>query len=87
MACGLPVVATAVGGVPEIVIEGVTGHLVPLTGRGSGLGAALAEKVNAVLDNPSAAREMGRAGRQRVLDDFTWRAVAARTAELYRSLL
>lgn len=87
MACGLPVVATSVGGIPEIVVEGVTGYLVPLTDGESGLGSALAERVNAVLEDQTRARAMGEAGRERVSQHFTWRAIAARTVELYAKLL
>jgi len=87
MACELPVVATAVGGIPEIVVEGVTGYLVPLPDTGYGLGSALAERVNAILEDPTRARTMGRAGRERVLAEFTWQAIAARTAALYASLV
>ncbi|HTX01588.1 MAG TPA: glycosyltransferase, partial [Acidimicrobiales bacterium] len=86
MACGLPVVASAVGGIPEIVVEGETGYLVPVPEGASGLGAALAERVNAVLAEPSRARAMGAAGRRRVEEQFSWRAIAGRTAELYASL-
>ncbi|MGA3353002.1 MAG: glycogen synthase [Acidimicrobiales bacterium] len=87
MACGLPVVATAVGGIPEIVVDGVTGYLVPLPDPDAGLGAALFERVNAVLSDTALACAMGEAGRQRVLHEFTWKAIAARTAELYASLI
>jgi starch synthase len=87
MACALPVVATAVGGIPEIVVEGTTGYLVEVPDGEVGLGAALAERVNAVLGDPSRAQAMGQAGRQRVQDHFTWAAVAAQTEALYRSLL
>jgi starch synthase len=88
MACGLPVVATAVGGIPEIVVEGVTGHLVPLSTGGAeeAVGAALAEAVQGLLDDPSRAAAMGAAGRRRVEEQFTWRSVAARTAALYERL-
>ena len=86
MACGLPVVATAVGGIPEVVVDGATGYLVDVPPGESGLGAALAERVTLLLSEPERARAMGQAGRQRVLDHFTWEAVAAQTAELYRSL-
>jgi alpha-maltose-1-phosphate synthase len=87
MACGLPVVASAVGGIPEIIVEGVTGHLVPIPEGGAGLGAALAERVTALLADPIRARAMGEAGRQRVLDHFTWKTIAERTAELYTAVL
>jgi alpha-maltose-1-phosphate synthase len=86
MACGLPVVATAVGGIPEIVVEGVTGHLVPIPESGDGLGSALAEAVRGLLEDPSRAAAMGAAGRARVEERFTWRSVAARTAALYAGL-
>ncbi len=87
MACGLPVVATSVGGIPEIVVEGVTGHLVPLPDGQTGLGSALAERVNAILGDQIQARAMGKAGRERVLRYFTWRAIATQTVELYSSLI
>jgi starch synthase len=87
MACGLPVVATAVGGIPEIVVEGVTGHLVPVPDDAGALGAALAAPVAALLEDPGRAAAMGAAGRERVEERFTWRAVAEQTAALYRSLL
>jgi starch synthase len=86
MACGLPVVATAVGGIPEIVEESVTGYLVPPEG-GEAVGEALAGLVGSLLEDPARAREMGAAGRARVVERFTWRSVAARTAELYASLI
>jgi alpha-maltose-1-phosphate synthase len=87
MACGLPVVATAIGGIPEIVVDSVTGYLVPLAGGGGAVGEALAALVGPLLDDPARAREMGAAGRARVVERFTWRSVAARTAELYASLI
>ena len=93
MACEVPVVASAVGGIPEIVVDGVTGRLVPYDAGGdgsprdpAGFAKDLAARVNELLDDPDTAARFGRAGRQRVLDDFRWEAIAARTAELYRSL-
>ena len=82
MACELPVVASAVGGIPEIVVDGVTGWLVPPGDPG-----ALAERVNALLLDPARAREMGKAGRRRVLEEFQWGVVADRTVALYRELV
>ena len=79
MACETPVVAHAVGGIPEIVVEGVTGHLVKV-------GDDLAAPLNALVQNPTQAAAMGAAGRRRVLAEFTWDTIAARTAELYRDL-
>jgi glycosyltransferase involved in cell wall biosynthesis len=87
MACGLPVVATAVGGIPEIVVEGVSGHLVAVPDGEAGLGVALAERVQGLLDDPVRAQTMGDAGRQRVMRHFTWQAIAAQTAEVYSSLV
>ncbi|HVX08712.1 glycogen synthase [Humibacter sp.] len=95
MACGLPVVATATGGIPEVVEDGVTGRLVPIEqatdGTGtpldperfvSDLGAALAE----ALADPDRAHEQGRAGRLRAQTQFSWPAIADQTLALYRRL-
>jgi alpha-maltose-1-phosphate synthase len=90
MACGVPVVGTAVGGIPEIIVDGETGYLVPVPDNRAergGLGRALAEAVNRVLADPEAAERMGQAGRRRVLEHFTWDAVARQTADLYASLV
>jgi alpha-maltose-1-phosphate synthase len=87
MACGLPVVATAVGGIPEIVVDGVSGLLVPVPDGETGLGSALAEQVHYILSDQVRARTMGEAGRERVLRHFTWQAIAAQTAEVYASLV
>jgi len=87
MACETPVVASAVGGIPEIVVEDVTGHLVPYVPDGAAFAAALAGRVNALLADPERAAAMGRAGRLRAIEHFGWPAVAARTVALYESLL
>ncbi len=90
MACGVPVVATAVGGIPEIVVHGETGYLVPVPEKPdqrSGLGHALAESLDRVLADPQGARRLGEAGRRRVLERFTWDAVARQTADLYSTLV
>ncbi len=81
MAAGKPVVATAVDGTPEVVIEGVTGHLVA-----PGDTAAMADRVAALLRDPARAREMGREGRQRVAE-FDAGLMVRRQEELYRRLL
>jgi glycosyltransferase involved in cell wall biosynthesis len=75
MGNGLPCVATAVGGTPEIVDEGTTGLLVP-PGEPEPLAAALIQ----LLSDPDKAERFGRAGRQKVLEDLNWGAVARRMA-------
>ena len=93
MACQTAVVATASGGIPEVVEDGVTGLLVPIEPRPDGTGepadpsrfaADLAARINELVADPARARDMGAAGRRRVLERFTWSAVADRTADLYR---
>ncbi|GAB3599218.1 glycogen synthase [Angustibacter peucedani] len=95
MACELAVVATATGGIPEVVDDGVTGRLVPLEQAQDGTGTPLdpdrfvadlaAALVEAVSD-PDAARRMGAAGRERAAREFSWGTVAGRTLAVYRSL-
>jgi len=82
MASGLPVVATAVGGVPEMVVDGETGLLVPPDDPG-----ALAEAVNSLLDDPERMRAMGEKGRDTVREHYTWDKVAERMAEYFREIL
>lgn len=82
MAAGLPVVATAVGGNPEAVRDGVTGYLVPP--RDS---RALAEAVLRILDLPDRGRALGRAGRERVLEEFQLDTMVRRYEALYDDLL
>ena len=96
MACGAPVVASAVGGIPEIIVEGVTGHLVAFEGDGTAkneprdpdaYARALAERINGLAADRERARRFGAAGRARVVEHFAWSAIAERTAALYRSLV
>lgn len=81
MAAGLPVVATAVGGVPDLVVHGVTGYLVP-----PGDPAALAAALLAVVQAPDAGEGMGRAGRQRATDRFDARRMVENMTDLYERL-
>jgi starch synthase len=91
MACGTAVVATRTGGIPEVVEDGVTGWLVsPSTNDTEGASAdpayrrSFAERVNDLIEHPERAEAFGRAGRARVMAEFTWERVAARTMEVYR---
>ncbi|MEU1854102.1 glycogen synthase [Streptomyces sp. NPDC019990] len=84
MACGTPVVASAVGGIPEVVDDGRTGLLVP---PGEDFEAGLARAMDTVLGDPGAARRMGEAGRERAVGEFGWDAVARRTVRLYEEIV
>jgi glycogen synthase len=95
MACGTPVVASAVGGIREIVVPGETGTLVPFEQQTEPPFEALhpeqysrdlAAALTPLLADPELAARLGRAGRQRVEQLFSWRSVARRVAELYREL-
>ncbi|GGL13757.1 glycogen synthase [Planomonospora parontospora subsp. antibiotica] len=95
MACETAVVATATGGIPEVVADGSTGLLVPIEQTAADgtpddparFAADLAERVNRLLADPSLAAELGRAGRIRAVEHFSWARIAERTMELYRSLV
>jgi len=88
MACETAVVASAVGGIPEVVDDGSTGTLVPYDEHDpAGFEASLADAINALVADPGRAAAMGKAGRERAISAFGWSAVAGRTVDLYRSLL
>jgi len=96
MACETAVVATATGGIPEVVVSGTTGELVPILQATDGTGTPLepdqyvadfAAALDSVLSDPARAAEMGRAGRARAIESFSWGAIAERTVEVYRSVL
>ena len=78
MACGTPVICTEVGAMPEIVEDGVTGFVVPPNDPRS-----LGEKIRYLLDNPELGKQMGRAGREKVLRTFTWDNVAQKCLGAY----
>jgi starch synthase len=82
MACGTAVVASRVGGIPEVVVDGETGLHVP-----PGDPDALARTINEVVASPDRARAMGEAGLRRAVDDFGWDRIARQTAELYATLV
>jgi starch synthase len=88
MACETAVVASAVGGIPEVVADGLTGLLVPrvaVTDEEFEIG--LADAVNAVCGDPARAAAMGKAGRERAVREFGWDTIAHRTVELYGTLV
>ena len=96
MACETPVVASAVGGIPEVVVHGETGFLVPLTQQTAApfepvdpaeFARALARSINVLLADDVLRRRMGQNGRRRVEDHFSWRSVAEATMVLYRTVL
>ena len=82
MAAGLPVVATMVGGTPEVIEEGKTGFLVP-----AGNPELLAERILRLLKEPSLAQAMGEQGRQKVVREFTIDRMRDQFLELYEALL
>lgn len=95
MACGAPVVASATGGILEVVVEGETGYLVPFEQdpqtsfplEPAQFAEDLALRLNQLLDDPARARAMGAAGRMRVEAHFSWTAIAEQTIALYRGLI
>ena len=87
MACETAVVASRVGGIPEIVVEGETGFLVDYDAdKTEEFTTVLARKMELLLDDPARAHAMGEAGRRRVVEKFGWPAIAATTLDLYESL-
>jgi glycosyltransferase involved in cell wall biosynthesis len=81
MACGVPVIGSAVGGIKYTVVDGRTGFLVPPNDP-----EALADRLARLQRNPELARAMGRDGQRRTRQLFTWRRVAAQLAEVYESV-
>ncbi len=87
-ACGTAVVASAVGGIPEVVDDGRTGLLVPYDEADpAAFAAGLAARMIELLADPERAAAMGRAGRERVLAEFGWPAIAQQTVEVYQRVL
>jgi starch synthase len=95
MACQTAVVATATGGIPEVVVPGETGLLVPIEQFADGTGtpvdpdryvADFAAALTELVTDPARAEAMGRAGRIRAIEAFSWTAIARRTLDIYRSV-
>ena len=88
MACGTAVVASDVGGIPEVVVDGETGLLVHFDEHDMpSFRRELADRVNALLADPPLAATMGAAGRRRAVEEFTWPAIAAQTVAVYEKVL
>ncbi len=96
MAMGLPVVGTDTGGIPDVIVDGETGFLVPIDQKKDGTGTplhpeafeeAMAARLTTVLGDPDLAHRMGAAGLQRAREHFSWETVGQRTVDLYESLL
>src|SRR5205085_827104 len=94
MACETAVVASEVGGIPEVVLDGETGLLVPVELDSSGdpvdpgrFATDFAAKVNELLADPDRAAQLGKAGRKRAVEQFSWGAIAEQTIALYERVV
>ena len=96
MACEKPVVASAVGGIPEVVVEDETGFLVPVDQYEDApftpkhpeqFAQELAERINQLMRDPALRQPMGEAGRRRAEELFSWAAIAQRTKALYEKVV
>jgi starch synthase len=88
MACGTAVVASAVGGIPEVVADGSTGLLVPYdVAAPEAFEAGLTEAVTRLVGDPALAAKLGEAGRRRAVEEFGWPVVARTTVAVYSTVL
>jgi starch synthase len=87
MACATAVVASDVGGIPEVVADGITGSLVHYDPDDpTGYQARLADAVNKLIADPEKAKRYGAAGRRRCIEEFSWAHVAEQTLDIYRKV-
>ncbi|WP_333600517.1 glycogen synthase [Flavobacterium sp.] len=96
LSCETPVVGSAVGGIPEIITEGETGYLIPLESvsrtdfnpkNPEAFQRAFAAKINLLLEDENLANQMGKAGRKRVLEKFSWESIAKTTYHYYQTVI
>jgi glycosyltransferase involved in cell wall biosynthesis len=96
MACETAVVASAVGGIKEVVVDGETGYLVPLEQMQESpfepvdpdkFSRDFAEKINQLMRDENLRQKFGEAGRRRAVEKFSWSTIAAETKKMYESLL
>ena len=96
MSCGTPVVGSAVGGIPEIIVDGETGYLVPLKAVSAtnfepadpkAFQTDFANKLNKILENPELAKKMGEVSRKRAIDVFSWKTIAKQTFDFYQECI
>ena len=88
MACGTAVVASDVGGIPEVVVDGTTGTLVHYDKNDpEGFERGIADAVNALVADEERAKAYGEAGRKRAVEDFSWATIAQQTIDVYKSLM
>ncbi|MEJ0014155.1 MAG: glycogen synthase [Actinomycetota bacterium] len=87
MACETAVLASDVGGIPEVVDDGVTGELVHYSGNADEFETSFTEKVNSLMADQDLLRKYGEAGRIRAIDQFSWDTIAKETVDLYKSLI
>ena len=87
MACETAVLASDVGGIPEVVADGVTGELIHYSGNAAEFEAAFTAKINSLMSDRDLLRKYGEAGRVRAIDQFSWDTIAQETVALYKSLI
>jgi glycosyltransferase involved in cell wall biosynthesis len=95
MACGCAVVASAVGGIPEVVVHGETGYLIPVEQMSESpfepvnaekFSRDLATRINEIMADPAKQKAFGNSGRQRAMETFSWTSIAKQTKALYETL-